>query len=160
MSDAMPAEGTPAPEFSATDQDGNSVASKDLKGKWVVLYFYPKDNTPGCTREACNFRDNHVELTAKGAAVLGVSGDSEASHARFANKYSLPFPLLADTDHTIARAYGAYGPKKLYGREYEGITRSTFIIDPEGKVAKVWKKVKPDQHGAEVLTWLNSHAQN
>lgn len=153
-------EGQPAPAFSAVDQLGNTIDSGTLRGKWVVLYFYPKDDTPGCTKEACNFRDNFAELQAAGAVVLGVSGDSEKSHARFAEKYSLPFSLLADSDHQVSRAYGAWGLKKNYGREYEGITRSTFIIDPDGNVAKVWPRVKPDAHGAEVLTWLNEHASN
>src|SRR5690606_29686927 len=127
---------------------------EDLKGKWVVLYFYPRDNTPGCTREACNFRDNYSDLQAEGAVVLGVSGGSAASKTKFATKYELPFPLLIDSEHEIARAYGAFGLKKNYGREYEGITRSTVLIDPDGKVAKVWPKVKPDDHGSQVLEWL------
>lgn len=153
-------EGQPAPAFSAPDQGGSVVSSEALKGKWVVLYFYPKDDTPGCTKEACNFRDNHAQLEAAGAVVLGVSGDSEKSHAKFAEKYSLPFSLLSDADHEIAKAYGAWGLKKNYGREYEGITRSTFIINPDGEVARVWPKVKPDSHGSEVLEWLNSNASN
>lgn len=153
-------EGQPAPAFAAPDQDGGVVSSESLTGKWVVLYFYPKDDTPGCTKEACNFRDNHAQLEAAGAVVLGVSGDSEKSHAKFAEKYSLPFSLLSDADHEIAKAYGAWGLKKNYGREYEGITRSTFIINPDGAIARVWPKVKPDSHGSEVLEWLNNNASN
>jgi peroxiredoxin Q/BCP len=154
----MPEAGTPAPTFTLPDQDGKPVSLADFKGKWVVLYFYPKDDTPGCTKEACSFRDSHAALQAKGAVVLGVSGDSSTSHRKFADKYGLPFPLLADTDHAVARAYGAWGTKKMYGKEYEGLIRSTVVIDPEGKVAKTWPKVKPDAHGAEVLAWLEANA--
>jgi peroxiredoxin Q/BCP len=155
----MPAVGEAAPAFAAKDQDGKQVSSAELEGKWVVLYFYPRDDTPGCTKEACNFRDNHAALQAKGAVVLGVSGDDEKSHAKFAEKFSLPFSLLADTDHSIARAYGAWGLKKNYGREYEGIIRSTVLIDPAGKVAKTWPNVKPDEHGAQVLQWMEEREQ-
>jgi peroxiredoxin Q/BCP len=154
----MPAVGATAPEFNALDQSGTPVQPGDLRGKWVVLYFYPKDDTPGCTKEACNFRDNHAALRAAGATVIGVSGDSQAAHARFAAKYDLPFTLLVDGDHIIAKAYGAWGIKKQYGREYEGVIRSTFVIDPGGNVAKVWPRVKPDTHGAEVLAWIESNA--
>jgi peroxiredoxin Q/BCP len=154
----MPAIETEAPPFALKDQSGAEVASRDLKGKWVVLYFYPKDDTPGCTKEACNFRDNHGAIQAKGAVVLGVSGDSEASHQKFRQKYELPFQLLADPGNEVARAYGAWGTKQNYGKTYEGIIRSTFIIGPDGRVAKVWKRVKPDAHGAEVLKWLSENA--
>jgi peroxiredoxin Q/BCP len=150
----MPQPGTVAPPFAGADQGGNPVKLDDLRGKWVVLYFYPKDDTPGCTREACNFRDNYGALEAAGAAVIGVSGDSEKSHQRFAEKYELPFTLLVDGGNEIARAYGARGMKTNYGRTYEGTIRSTFVIDPEGRIAKVWPKVKPDAHGAEVLAWI------
>ncbi len=156
---SMPEVGAAAPAFSLPDQDGNTVSLADFAGKWVVLYFYPKDDTPGCTKEACSFRDRHAELQAKGAVVLGVSGDSSASHRKFADKYSLPFPLLADTEHEVARAYGAWGTKKMYGKEYEGMIRSTVVIDPAGKVAKTWPKVKPDGHGDEVLAWLEANAK-
>ncbi|GIW17632.1 MAG: peroxiredoxin [Tepidiforma sp.] len=156
---SMPDVGAAAPAFSLPDQDGNTVSLADFAGKWVVLYFYPKDDTPGCTKEACSFRDRHAELQAKGAVVLGVSGDSSASHRKFADKYSLPFPLLADTEHEVARAYGAWGTKKMYGKEYEGMIRSTVVIDPAGKVAKTWPKVKPDGHGDEVLAWLEANAK-
>jgi peroxiredoxin Q/BCP len=156
---SMPEAGAPAPSFTLPDQDGKPVSLKDFAGKWVVLYFYPKDDTPGCTKEACSFRDNHAALQARGAVVLGVSGDSTASHRKFADKYGLPFPLLADTDHAVARAYGAWGTKRMYGKEYEGLIRSTVIIDPEGNVAKTWPKVKPEGHGAEVLAWLEANAK-
>lgn len=160
MPTTMPEAGTAAPAFKAEDQDGNAVDLPTLKGKWVVLYFYPRDDTPGCTKEACSLRDVNGELANAGAIVVGVSGDSEASHRKFAAKHSLPFSLLADTDHEIARAYGAWGLKKNYGREYEGIIRSTFLIDPEGKVAKVWPRVKPADHGDEVLDWLKANASS
>ena len=154
----MPDVETEAPAFQLKDQSGATVDSRDLKGKWVVLYFYPKDDTPGCTKEACSFRDNFGALTATGAVVLGVSGDSEASHQKFQAKYELPFQLLADPGNKVARAYGAWGTKQNYGKTYEGIIRSTFIIGPDGRVAKVWRRVKPDVHGQEVLTWLEQHA--
>jgi peroxiredoxin Q/BCP len=154
---AMPAIETDAPKFELKDQSGDEVRLRDLKGKWVVLYFYPKDDTPGCTKEACNFRDNYGALQARGAVVLGVSGDSEASHQKFREKYSLPFQLLADPEHEIAKAYGAWGTKNNYGRTYEGIIRSTFIIGPDGRIKKTWPRVKPDSHGQEVLTWLTEH---
>ena len=154
----MPAVETEAPPFTLKDQSGAEVDSRDLKGKWTVLYFYPKDDTPGCTKEACNFRDNHGAIQATGAVVLGVSGDSEASHQKFQQKYELPFQLLADPGNEVARAYGAWGTKQNYGRTYEGIIRSTFIIGPDGRIAKIWKRVKPDAHGEEVLKWLSEHA--
>lgn len=153
----MPQIGQPAPDFQLEDQEGNHVRLDGLRGKWVVLYFYPKDNTPGCTREACNFRDNFGAIKALGAEILGVSGDSRASHEKFAEKFELPFPLLVDSDHAVAREYGAFGLKKNYGREYEGIIRSTVIIDPDGNVAKTYPRVKPDSHGEEVLAWLKDH---
>ena len=146
-----------APEFALKDQSGNDVSLASLKGKWAVLYFYPKDDTPGCTREACNFRDNFGALKAAGAEVLGVSGDSAASHQKFAAKYELPFTLLVDEGNAVARAFGAWGTKQNYGKTYEGIIRSTVLINPEGKVAKVWPRVKPDAHGAEVLAWLEKN---
>lgn len=154
---AMPDEGALAPDFSLKDQDGNTVTLSHLRGRWVVIYFYPKDNTPGCTREACNFRDNFGALRSLEAEVLGISADSEASHQKFATKYDLPFRLLVDGDHSVARAYGAFGLKKNYGREYEGVIRSTAIINPEGQVAKTYPRVKPDAHGTEVLEWLKAH---
>ncbi len=147
-----------APDFTLKDQAGQLVSLSSLKGNWAVIYFYPKDDTPGCTREACNFRDNFGALKALGATVLGVSGDSEASHKKFAAKYDLPFTLLVDTGNQMARDYGAWGTKSMYGKTYDGIIRSTVIIDPDGRVARVWPKVKPDSHGTEVLDWLKSHA--
>ena len=143
--------GDKAPAFSLEDQSGETVKLSDFKGKTVVLYFYPKDDTPGCTREACAFRDEHSALKKAGAVVLGVSPDSGPSHAKFAGKYKLPFPLLADTDHAVSEKYGAWGEKTLYGRKFMGITRSTFLIDPSGKVARVWPKVKVDGHVDQVL---------
>ncbi len=150
--------GAPAPEFTLKDQDGREVSLASLKGRWAVVYFYPKDDTPGCTREACNFRDNHAAIEAAGAVVLGISGDSAQAHQRFAAKYGLPFRLLVDEGNEVARAFGAWGTKNMYGKKYEGVIRSTFVIDPEGRIAKVWPKVKPDAHGAEVLASLREHA--
>lgn len=160
MSTTMPALASEAPTFEAKDQIGQHVSSRDLRGKWVVLYFYPKDDTPGCTKEACNIRDNYAAIQRTGAIVLGVSGDTTAaSHQKFAEKYELPFQLLVDDEeHSIARSYGAWGTKNMYGRSYEGVLRSTFIIGPDGRVAHSWPKVKPDAHGEEVLAWLDEHA--
>jgi peroxiredoxin Q/BCP len=146
----MPEVGDRAPAFTLPDQSGEPVKLSDFKGKAVVLYFYPKDDTPGCTREACSFRDEHSALVKAGAVVLGVSPDSTASHQKFAGKFKLPFPLLADTDHTVSEKYGAWGEKSLYGRKFMGITRSTFLIGKDGKVARVWPKVKVDGHVDEV----------
>jgi peroxiredoxin Q/BCP len=146
----MPEVGDRAPAFTLPDQSGEPVKLSDFKGKAVVLYFYPKDDTPGCTREACSFRDEHSALVKAGAAVLGVSPDSTVSHQKFAGKFKLPFPLLADTDHAVSEKYGAWGEKSLYGRKFMGITRSTFLIGKDGKVARVWPKVKVDGHVDEV----------
>jgi peroxiredoxin Q/BCP len=147
----MPKEGNAAPVFSSTDANGEPVRLKDLRGQRVVLYFYPKDDTPGCTKEACSFRDTFSEFKKRGITVLGVSPDSEASHKKFAAKYKLPFTLLADKDHVIADAYGVYGEKKFMGRTYMGVNRTTFLIDEKGKIKKVFEKVKPDEHAKEVL---------
>jgi len=144
-------EGSAAPAFKTTDQNGDNVSLKDLRGQKVVLYFYPKDDTPGCTKEACSFRDAFSKYKKKGITILGVSPDSEKSHQKFITKYKLPFTLLADTDHSIADAYGVYGEKKFMGRTYMGIHRTTFLIDEKGKIKKVFEKVKPEDHADEVL---------
>jgi peroxiredoxin Q/BCP len=144
-------QGKQAPDFSLEDQDGKKHSLADYKGKWVVLYFYPKDMTPGCTVEACSFRDSESRITAKGAVVLGVSADSVKSHDKFAKAFKLPFPILSDEGNSISRAYGAYGQKKFMGRNYEGIYRNTYLINPEGEVAKVYEGVKVKVHVDEVL---------
>lgn len=144
-----------APDFAAVNQDGEEVSLADFKGKKLILYFYPKDNTPGCTNEACNFRDHYNYWLKKGFAVVGVSPDSIASHQKFIAKYRLPFPLLSDPDKKIIRAYGAWGLKKLYGREYEGLIRSTFVIDEEGKIEEVFGKVKTKEHTEQIIKTLN-----
>jgi peroxiredoxin Q/BCP len=147
-------EGAKAPAFSLPSDDGSTVALRELKGKKVVLYFYPKDDTSGCTAQACEFRDSWAAVKRKGAVVLGVSPDGVKSHGKFKEKYDLPFPLLADEDHAVAEAYGAWGEKSMYGRKYFGILRTTFVIDEAGRVAKVFEKVKPKGHAAEVLAAL------
>ncbi len=144
-------EGTVAPDFTVKDENGETVRLKDLRGQKVVIYFYPKDDTPGCTKEACAFRDAFADYKKRNIKVLGVSLDSEASHKKFAIKYKLPFTLLADTDHAISDAYGVYGQKKFMGRSYMGVKRMTFLIDEKGKVKKVFEKVKPEDHAQEVL---------
>ncbi|MGQ0505036.1 MAG: thioredoxin-dependent thiol peroxidase [Myxococcaceae bacterium] len=149
-------EGKKAPSFSLKDQSGKTVKLSDFAGKHVVLYFYPKDNTPGCTQEACDFRDSQAKLLKKGAIVLGVSPDNEKSHVKFATKYELEFPLLVDEDHAIAEKYGAWGEKVLYGRKFMGIIRSTFLIGPDGKIKKVWPKVKVAGHVDDVLAAVRS----
>ncbi len=154
----MPQAGDQAPAFQLADQDGNPVSLAQFAGRSVVLYFYPKDDTPGCTVEACGFRDEHSALEAAGAVVLGVSADSTASHRKFATKYNLPFPLLADVDHTVSEAYGVWGEKSLYGRKFLGITRATFLIGPDGVLKQVWPKVKVNGHVAEVLAALKGEA--
>lgn len=147
--------GDRAPEFTALDQDGNPVSLGAYTGKWVVLYFYPKDHTSGCTREACEFRDAMEKLARADAVVLGVSPDSVQSHRRFADKLGLPFRLVADTDRRIAEAYGVWREKKLYGRTYYGIVRTTFIIAPDGRIAAIFDNVRPDGHADEVLATLH-----
>ena len=144
-------EGSAAPAFKTKDANGETVNLKDLRGQKVVLYFYPKDDTPGCTKEACSFRDAFSQYKKKGIAVLGVSPDSEASHQKFVTKYKLPFTLLADTDRSIAEAYGVWGEKKFMGRTYMGVHRTTFLIDEKGKIKKIFEKVKPEDHASEVL---------
>lgn len=147
----MVKQGSAAPAFKTTDANGNAVSLKDYRGQKVVLYFYPKDDTPGCTKEACSFRDSFSKFKKQGIAVLGVSPDSEASHKKFAAKYKLPFTLLADKDRSISETYGVYGEKKFMGRTYMGVHRTTFLIDEKGKIKKVFEKVKPDEHASEVL---------
>ena len=143
--------GDKAPAFKTKNQDGDAVSLGDFKGRKVALYFYPKDDTPGCTKEACSFRDAWARFRKKGIAVLGVSIDDEKSHRKFADKFSLPFPLLADTDKKIVTAYGVWGEKSMYGRKYMGIHRVTYLIDEKGRIAAVWPKVKPEDHADEVL---------
>lgn len=147
-------EGATAPDFTLKADDGKEVRLSALRGKPVVLYFYPQDDTPGCTREACAFRDRSTELKAKGAAILGVSPDDVASHGRFRDKYSLNFPLLADTGHKVAETYGAWREKNMYGKKSMGVQRSTFLIDAAGTVRKVWKRVSVDGHDEQVLAAL------
>ena len=143
--------GQSAPDFSLLDADGQALQLSKFRGRPVVLYFYPKDDTPGCTKEACAFRDLHGEITSAGAVVLGASPDASASHAKFRDKYQLNFPLLADTEHSLAEAYGAWREKNLYGKKSMGVVRSTYLIDAEGKIAQVWKKVSVDGHDQQVL---------
>ena len=144
-------EGDKAPDFTVNDAEGKRVRLKDLRGKKVVLYFYPKDDTPGCTKEACSFRDSFAQFKKRGIEVLGVSLDSEKSHQKFIKKYDLPFQLLADTERAISEGYGTYGEKKFMGRTYMGNHRMTFLIDEKGKIKKIFSKVKPEEHAAEVL---------
>ncbi|HYN86550.1 MAG TPA: thioredoxin-dependent thiol peroxidase [Pyrinomonadaceae bacterium] len=144
-------EGQPAPDFAVKDADGNEVKLSDLRGRKVVLYFYPKDDTPGCTREACSIRDSFSEFERRGIKVLGVSPDDEASHREFASKYQLPFTLLADTEHEAADAYGVYGEKNWMGKKYMGVDRKTFLIDEDGRLVKIFDKVNVDEHADEVL---------
>jgi len=146
--------GENAPAFTLTADDGSKVKLADLKGSPVVLYFYPRDNTPGCTREACAFRDRKAELQKLGAKVIGISTDDIASHVKFRDKFSLNFPLLSDPDHKVAEKYGAWREKNMYGKKTMGIARSTFLIGPDGKVKKVWKAVKVDGHDEQVLAAL------
>jgi len=144
-------EGSIAPNFAARDANGETVRLKDLRGEKIVLYFYPRDDTPGCTKEACSFRDTFAAFKKRGIKVLGVSVDSEASHKKFIAKYKLPFTLLSDPEHSIADAYEVYGEKKFMGRTYMGVKRITYLIDEKGKVKKVFEKVKPEEHAREVL---------
>ena len=150
----MVEEGKPAPDFSLTSDTGETVSLASLRGKPVVLYFYPKDHTPGCTAQACSIRDSWDEFERRGAVVLGVSPDGVASHVKFKRKHGLPFPLLADTGHEVAEAYGVWVEKSMLGKKYMGIERSTFVIAPDGTLAKVMRKVKPDEHTDAVLAAL------
>lgn len=145
-------EGNKAPAFNLESTNGEKIALKDFAGKTVVLYFYPKDNTSGCTKEACNFRDDFSKYKRKGAVILGISPDSAKSHQKFTEKYSLPFPLLVDSDHKIAEKYGVWVEKSMYGKKYFGIERSTFIIGPDGKIQKIYRKVKIDGHSDAILS--------
>lgn len=146
--------GDKAPAFTLKDTRGNAVKLADLKGKRVALYFYPKDMTPGCTREACDLRDHFPSLKKNNVVVLGVSKDDQVSHQKFTAEYDLPFPLLSDPDHAVAEKYGAWGEKKLYGRSFMGIKRMTFLIDENGKIARIIDKVKVDDHAAQILDAL------
>lgn len=143
-----------APDFTAKNQDGKEISLSDLRGKKVILYFYPKDNTPGCTAEACNLRDNYDELTKKGFEVIGVSPDDEKSHLKFISKHNLNFNLIADTSKAILKQYGAWGPKKMMGKEYEGVLRTTFVINEEGKIELIITKVNTGNHAEQIITEL------
>lgn len=144
-------EGDAAPDFTVKDQNGADVKLSDLRGQKIVLYFYPKDDTPGCTKQACSLRDGFSTFETRGIKILGISPDSEASHQKFISKFDLPFTLLADTNHQIADAYGSYGEKKFMGKTYTGVLRKTFLIDETGKIKKIFDKVKVEEHGEEVL---------
>ena len=155
----MPSElnvGDAAPDFALPSDAGEIVRLADLRGRRIVLYFYPKDDTSGCTKEACAFRDTRPAFEDRDVVVLGVSPDDVASHEKFRDKYDLNFPLLADADHAVAEAYGAWGKKKMYGREYEGVLRSTFVIGPDGRLEKIYRKVKPAEHAEQILSDLES----
>ena len=152
----MVEEGKTAPDFELASDTGERVSLSSFRGKPVVLYFYPKDDTPGCTTQACGVRDVYADFRGRGAVVLGVSPDDEASHVKFKEKYSLPFTLLADPDHAVAEKYGVWKERNLYGKKSMGIERSTFVIDADGQVAKVMRRVKPDTHAADVLAALPS----
>ena len=143
--------GDPAPDFSGTLHDGSTVSLSNYAGKKLILFFYPKDDTPGCTAAACSLRDNFQVLQDKGYELLGVSPDKPAKHVKFIDKYDLPMPLLADEDHSVMDAFGAWGPKKFMGREYDGVLRSTFVINADGKIDRVYRKVKTKQHAEQIL---------
>jgi peroxiredoxin Q/BCP len=147
--------GDKAPDFKGIDQNGKIIASKDLKGKKVILYFYPKDDTPGCTAESCNLRDNYQALLKIGYAVLGVSADNEKSHKKFADKYELPFPLIADTEKEILESYDAWGEKSMYGKKYMGIIRKTYVIDEKGNIERIFDKVDTKNHTEQILETYN-----
>jgi thioredoxin-dependent peroxiredoxin len=152
---ARPKEGSPAPDFVLTSDTGEKVRLSDLRGRPVVLYFYPKDDTPGCTKEACGFRDDYARYARAGVAILGVSPDTPGSHTAFKEKFHLPFPLLADEDKKVLKQYGVWGKKKFMGREYMGVLRTTFLIGRDGKLIRVFEKVKPEGHSQEILAALN-----
>lgn len=155
----IPAIGTRAPDFCLKDADGNVHTLDTYRGRWVLLYFYPKDDTPGCTKQACDIRDDQSAFDALGVVVLGVSVDDEASHAAFSKKYHLTFPLLADTDKVVVTSYGVWQDKKMMGREYKGTVRTSFLIDPNGNIAAVYEQVKPETHTAMVLETLQKLRQ-
>jgi peroxiredoxin Q/BCP len=146
--------GDPAPDFLGATNGGRNIAAADFRGKHIVLYFYPKDDTPGCTKEACGFRDQYEALEKSGAVVIGVSPDPVKAHDKFAAKFKLPFLLLSDPDHRIAESYGVWGEKTFMGRKYLGVHRATFLIDPKGRVCAIWSQVKPEEHAGEVLATL------
>jgi len=146
--------GVKAPDFSGKNQNGNTISLSDFKGKKIILYFYPKDNTPGCTAEACNLNDHYDEFIKKGFVIIGVSPDNEHSHTKFIGKYGLKFNLIADTDKTILKAYGAWGMKKMYGKEYEGVLRTTYIIDENGRIEHVFTRVDTKNHTQQILSEL------
>lgn len=150
--------GQQAPDFTLPDQDGVMHSLRDYAGQWVLIYFYPKDDTPGCTKEACALRDDFPAFDTKKAKIFGVSADSVESHKKFATKYELPFTLLSDTGHDMLKAYGVWGKKTFLGRSYEGISRTSYLIDPEGRVAVVYEKVNPLTHASQVLTDLSARA--
>jgi len=147
--------GDQAPYFSTVNQEGETISLKDFLDKKLILYFYPKDNTPGCTSEACNFRDHYSFWLEKGYQVVGISPDKPSSHQKFISNFDLPFPLLSDPEKEIIKAYGAWGPKKLYGREYEGLIRSTFVIDEKGIIEEIFQKVKTKEHTEQIVKKLN-----
>jgi peroxiredoxin Q/BCP len=148
--------GIPAPDFELADDTNVPRRLSSLRGQPVLLYFYPKDDTPGCTREACNFRDDYSAYEEAGMTILGVSPDTVRSHAKFKTKYQLPFPLLADADHKVCEIYAVWGPKKFMGRDYEGVLRTTYLIDAQGNIARVFENVRPAEHSAEVLDAVRS----
>jgi peroxiredoxin Q/BCP len=145
-----------APDFTLPDGEGNLVQLSALRGQRVVLYFYPRDNTPGCTKEACGFRDHHAEFQAANTVILGISADDAKAHQKFTQKFSLPFPLLCDLDGSVATAYESYGPKKFMGKEYIGVFRQTFVIGVDGRIEQIYRKVKPEIHPAQVLADLST----
>jgi peroxiredoxin Q/BCP len=153
---SMPQAGDQAPEVALPDEHGTIHQLSERRGGWTVVYFYPADDTPGCTTEACQFRDLHDELEGQDARIWGVSPDGSGSHAAFRAKFGLPFTLLSDEDHAVAERYGAWGEKQNYGKTYMGIIRSSFLVDPDGRIAKVWPKVKADGHAAQVLEALKA----
>jgi peroxiredoxin Q/BCP len=155
-----PSVGDPAPEFRLPSSQGGEVSLGDLRGSRMVFYFYPNGNTPGCIAEACNFRDDYAEIKATGAVLLGVSANTIKSHGKFASKYSLPFPLLSDEGHGMMEAYEAWGPKKGFGREFDGAYRKTYLIDEQSRIAHIWPKVSPKKHSAEVLGLMDCGGSN